>query len=68
MAKKKTLENSLEELEKIVTELESEELPLDDSIKFFEKGVELYKSCKTQLESAEKKIKVLTDDLKEEDY
>ncbi len=61
-------ETSLKELEKIVRELESGEINLDDSIKKFEEGIELYKKCRLTLNSAEKRIKILTDSLKEIDY
>lgn len=61
-------ENSLKELEKIVRELESGEVSLDESLKKFEKGIELYKQCRQTLEGAEKKIKILSDSLKEIDY
>ena len=61
-------ENSLLELEKIVRELESGDVSLDESLKRFEQGIELYKKCRQTLESAEKKIKILSDSLKEIDY
>ena len=61
-------ESSLKELEKIVRELESGEVNLDQSLKKFEQGIELYRKCRTTLESAEKKIKILSDSLKEIDY
>jgi exodeoxyribonuclease VII small subunit len=61
-------ETSLKELEKIVRDLESGEINLDDSIKKFEEGIELYKKCRLTLNSAEKRIKILTDSLKEIDY
>jgi exodeoxyribonuclease VII small subunit len=66
--KKPNFENSLEELETLVDDLESGDLSLDESIKKFETGVKLYKNCKDQLSKAEKKIKVLTESLNEEDY
>lgn len=65
---KKSLEDSLNKLEEIVGQLESGELGLDQSIKEFEKGIKLYKDCQTLLSSAEKKIKILTDSLNEENY
>jgi exodeoxyribonuclease VII small subunit len=65
--KEENFEEKLVELENIVKNLESGELNLDDSIKKFEQGVELYKNCQGLLDNAEKKIKVLTDSLKEED-
>ena len=63
---KNGLEESLADLEKVVEMLESGDLGLDQSIKEFEKGIKIYKSCKKELEKAEKKIQVLTDSLSEE--
>jgi exodeoxyribonuclease VII small subunit len=69
-AKSTTLdfEASLKELEKIVRELESGDVNLDQSLKKFEQGIELYRDCRSTLENAEKKIKILSDSLKELDY
>jgi exodeoxyribonuclease VII small subunit len=61
-------EKSLKDLEQIVRELESGEVNLDESLKKFEQGIELYKKCRSTLETAEKKIKILSDSLKELDY
>jgi exodeoxyribonuclease VII small subunit len=61
-------ESALKELEQIVRELESGEVGLDESLKKFEQGIELYKNCRQTLEGAEKKIKILSDSLKEIDY
>lgn len=61
-------EASLKELEKIVRELESGDVNLDESLKRFEQGIELYRACRSTLESAEKKIKILSDSLKELEY
>ncbi len=61
-------ETSLKELEKIVRELESGEVSLDESLKKFEVGIDLYKKCRQTLEGAEKRIKILSDSLKESDY
>ncbi len=65
--KAKPFEASMDELEKIVSELESGELELSKSLDLFEKGVGLYKDCKTQLTVVEKKISELTESLKEEE-
>ncbi len=62
------LDKSLSELEKIVQELEKGEIDLQGSLDKFERGVELYKDCRKVLDSAEKKIQVLTDGLKTEEY
>jgi exodeoxyribonuclease VII small subunit len=61
-------EKSLKDLEQIVRELESGDVNLDESLKKFEQGIELYKKCRSTLETAEKKIKILSDSLKELDY
>jgi len=61
-------ENALKDLETIVRELESGDVGLDESLKKFEKGIELYKRCRLTLEGAEKRIKILSESLKEIDY
>jgi exodeoxyribonuclease VII small subunit len=53
-------EACLEELEKVVKELESGELPLDRALELFEKGVQLSESCRKQLDEAETRIEALT--------
>ena len=57
--KEVNFEKSMEDLEKIVEELEKGDLNLDDSIKKFEEGMKISKECNDYLESAEKKITVL---------
>jgi exodeoxyribonuclease VII small subunit len=52
-------EKSMDELEKIVNDLESGSLTLDDSIRAFERGVELSKLCQKRLEAAEERVKKL---------
>jgi exodeoxyribonuclease VII small subunit len=64
----KDFESSLKKLEQIVRELESGEIGLDESLSRFEEGINLYKNCRQTLEGAEKKIKILSDSLKEVDY
>lgn len=64
-------ETSMEQLEKIVQELEKGDLNLDDSIKKFEEGMKISKECNKLLENAEKKITVLinnNDNITEEDF
>ncbi len=62
MPKKKTFEDAMSQLEKIVQELESGDLPLEKALKKFEEGVRLSKFCFDKLEETEKKITVLTED------
>lgn len=61
----KTFENSLKELEEIVHQLESEDLPLEKAIDLFEKGTVLSKTCSKTLDEAEKKIEVLLSQLEQ---
>ncbi len=61
-------ESALKELEAIVRELESGDVDLDQGLMKFEQGIDLYKQCRSTLESAEKKIRILSDSLKELDY
>ncbi len=57
----KNFENSLLELENIIKKLESNEVTLEESIELFEKGVKLSDICRKTLETAEQKIKTLTE-------
>jgi exodeoxyribonuclease VII small subunit len=55
-----SFEASLEELERLVKELEKGDLPLEQSLALFEKGMGLSAECKRQLEEAETKVELLT--------
>ena len=55
-----TFEAGLEELEKIVTEMESGDLPLERALSLFEKGIEISETCRKQLEEAETRVEMLT--------
>lgn len=61
MAEKK-FETALSRLEEIVTELESGELALEQSLKLFEEGVKLARICNARLEEAERKVEILLKD------
>ena len=58
MAEKK-FENAIKELEQIVGQLEDSELPLDDALKLFERGIKLSQLCSTKLDDAEQKVEQL---------
>ena len=53
-------EKALERLEKIVEELESGDLALEEALKRYEEGVKLSRACTKKLTEAEKKIETLT--------
>lgn len=61
-----TFEKALEELEKIVEKLESDDVELEKSLELFEKGVELCGFCHKILNKAEGKIQLLTQKLNNE--
>ncbi len=52
-------EACLDELEKVVKELEAGGLPLERSIELFEKGMGLSETCRKQLEEAETRVEML---------
>jgi exodeoxyribonuclease VII small subunit len=54
-----TFESCLEELEKVVKELEAGDLPLERSLELFERGMGLSDSCRKQLEQAETRVEML---------
>jgi exodeoxyribonuclease VII small subunit len=59
---KKSFEQALEQLEKIVEELESGDLPLEKAMQKFEEGMELTRFCTRKLDETEKKINQLLRD------
>jgi exodeoxyribonuclease VII small subunit len=54
-----TFETSLDELEKVVRELEGGDLALERSLELFERGMALSDSCRQQLEAAETRVEIL---------
>lgn len=54
-------EQSLTELEALVAKMEGGELSLDESLRSFERGVALYRSCQAALEQADARVKLLLD-------
>jgi len=55
-----TFEAGLQELESIVKEMETGELPLERAITLFEQGMKLSEACRKQLEEAETRVEILT--------
>ncbi len=52
-------ETGLDELEKVVRELEAGDLPLERSLELFEKGMALSDTCRKQLQDAETRVEML---------
>jgi exodeoxyribonuclease VII small subunit len=62
MAKKKTaslFEDSLAELEQLVSQLEQGDISLEESLRYFERGVNLTRICQKALKEAEQKVHIL---------
>lgn len=59
MTKKKTFEDEMTRLEKLVTTLEQNELGLDDSLKAFEEGTKLAAALTKDLEKAQERVRKL---------
>ncbi|NOQ67682.1 MAG: exodeoxyribonuclease VII small subunit [Desulfobacterales bacterium] len=57
--KKKSFEDALAKLEDITNELEKGELPLEDSLKYFDEGVKLAEYCNSKLSDAQRKVEIL---------
>lgn len=61
-----SFEEAVEELETIVKEMESDELPLDKLLVRYEEGAKLVKACEEKLQSAEARITQLEETLEGE--
>ncbi|HSG97917.1 MAG TPA: exodeoxyribonuclease VII small subunit [Woeseiaceae bacterium] len=66
-ASKINLEKSLAELEKLVDELETGDLPLEQAMKKFEEGIKLTRDCQAALQEAEQKVEILLKSAEGED-
>ena len=59
---KKTFEMAMKQLEQIVQELETGDMPLEKAIKKFEEGIQISKYCSQKLDESEKRITLLMRD------
>ena len=57
--KKRTLEELFGELETITSELEAQELPLEEAFAKYRKGMELLKECNAAVDTVEKELQIL---------
>lgn len=58
--KKATIEELFEEIDKTITELEKDDLPLDRAFSLYEKGIKLTAECEKEIDAVEKKVQVLS--------
>jgi exodeoxyribonuclease VII small subunit len=55
-------EEYLTELERLVERMEQGNLPLEESLKLFERGIQLTRTCQTALKDAEQKVRILLEE------
>lgn len=65
-AKKLKFEEAMQQLEEIVTNLERGDVPLEEALDQFQKGVSLSKFCKETLQNAEQTLTKIVDENGEE--
>ena len=58
-SKKFNLEKALNDLENLVEELETGDLPLEKAMQKFEEGIKLTRGCQAALKDAEQKVEIL---------
>lgn len=56
-------EQAIEELEKVLSELESQNIGLDEALKLFEKSVELSKICFEKIKQTRGKVEIIKKEL-----
>ncbi|MBU0655186.1 MAG: exodeoxyribonuclease VII small subunit [Gammaproteobacteria bacterium] len=61
-------ETAMAELETLVQRMEAGELSLDDSLKEFERGIQLTRICQDALKMAEQRVKLVSADGRETDF
>ena len=55
-----SFEDAMRELEKVVSDLERGDVPLEQSIALYERGAQLKQRCQTKLKEAEEKVALIT--------
>ena len=58
--KESGFEGSLAELEELVARMEAGDLPLEEALRSFERGVQLTRECQTALQAAQQRVQMLT--------
>lgn len=56
-----TFEAALAELEKVVADMESGKLPLEESLAAYQRGAELLQQCRVRLDDAQQRVRILED-------
>ena len=66
MAKKKTFEEYIEQLETLADDLEAGDLPLEEALKKYEEAVKAFRLCQQMLKKAEQRIEKITKEEEDE--
>lgn len=61
MAKKTSIEETLNQISEIVTKMETGDLSLEESFQCYEQGMKLVQSCEKQIDTIEKKVQAITE-------
>lgn len=56
-----SFEAALAELEQVVADMESGKLPLEESLAAYQRGAELLKQCRSRLDDAQQRVRILED-------
>lgn len=63
-----SFESALAELEKLVSQMESDKMPLEQSINAYKRGAELLQICQKSLSDADQQVRILTEANKLADF
>lgn len=63
-----SLETVFEELDQLITKLETEENSLEDSFQMYHQGMDLLKACNEKIDAVEKKMMILDEDGEEHEF
>ena len=61
MSEKFNFNNGLNKLEEIIKKMDSGELNLEESLKYFEEGIKIHRQCHSALKEAEQRISILSE-------
>lgn len=64
----KSLETVFEELDQLITKLETEENSLEESFQMYHQGMDLLKACNEKIDAVEKKMMILDEDGEEHEF
>lgn len=60
--KRENLEDLFERLERVITDLEGENVTLEESFQLYDQGMKLLKKCSETIDEVEKKVMILDED------